>query len=212
MKLKQIFFTSDLHFGHANVIKFSNRPFKDLEHMTSQLIRNFNKTVPPDGLTYFVGDICFLGAEKNREIISQLNGTKVLIRGNHDRGIQSSYDSGFDVVLNSATIFIGKQKVTISHCPLPNTFRENTENFKGGKTSENWHGENRYLDYIVPNEGQFHLHGHIHSPNSGASQRELGRQFDVGVDANNYRPVHISTIESWIQRRLADEKNESGNI
>jgi calcineurin-like phosphoesterase family protein len=71
---------------------------------------------------------------------------------------------------------------------------------KGYVQGDNWHGEHRQQAYSVADEGQFHLHGHIHSPNGGKSQKILGRQYDVGVPANGYRPVSISQIESWIAK------------
>ena len=197
-KLKQIFFTSDWHMGHANSIKFDNRPFKDLDDMHKSIIRNFNKKVPKDGLTYFLGDILICGTEQGKELLSQLNGTKVLIVGNHDKAYQASYNAGFDVVLNSATLYIQNNKVTISHCPLLETYREDTSEYP--EKGANWHGEYKNQMYSVRDEGQFHLHGHIHSPNNGKSVKILDRQFDVGLPANNYRPVHISEIESWITK------------
>lgn len=200
MKNKQIFFTSDWHIGHENSIKFDNRPFKDLQDMHTQLVKNFNKQVPNDGITYFLGDMVTHGSDITKSVISQLNGIKVLIVGNHDKNYQSCYNSGFDVVLNKATIKIGQNEVTLTHCPLRGVYRENTEGMKGVIQIENWHGESRHNQFSVEDEGQFHLHGHIHSPNSGKSQKILGKQFDVGLPANNYRPVHISIIESWIDK------------
>ena len=82
---KQIFFTSDWHIGHENCLKFDNRPFRDLAHMHSELIKNFNKQVPKDGLTYFLGDIFLGSSEEAKTVLSQLNGTKILIVGNHDK-------------------------------------------------------------------------------------------------------------------------------
>ena len=197
---KQIFFTSDWHIGHANAIKFDNRPFKNLEEMHDTLIRNFNKMVPTDGLTYFLGDIGLGSIELNNSVISQLNGTKILIVGNHDRPYESNYNSGFHVVMNNATIKIHRQLVTMSHCPLLGLPREDMTEYP--HKGINWHGENKNLDYTVENKGQFHLHGHIHSPNGGRSKRIEGRQFDVGLPANKYRPVHIGVIESFIMKEL----------
>ena len=87
MARKQIFFTSDWHLGHENVINFSKRPYKTLDEMHWALVTNFNKQVPLDGLTYFLGDISFLNADRSKELIGLLNGTKILILGNHDRGV-----------------------------------------------------------------------------------------------------------------------------
>jgi calcineurin-like phosphoesterase family protein len=151
-----------------------------------------------DGLTYFLGDVATHGSELAKSVIEQLNGTKVLILGNHDKKSQACYNMGFDVVLNNAMFTLQNEQVTMSHCPLRGVFREDTTDMKGAVAGENWHGENRHPDFSIPNYGQFHLHGHIHSPNGGKSQKILGRQFDVGLPANKYRPVHINEIEQWI--------------
>lgn len=196
---KQIFFTADWHIGHENSIKFDNRPYKNLDDMHRNLIINYNKQVPADGICYFLGDVITHGSELSRSVISQLNGTKILIRGNHDKGIEACYNAGFDVVLNSGSLTISKELVTMTHCPLRGLFREDTTGMAGGVPGENWHGEHRHPDFSIQDFGQFHLHGHIHSPNGSKSQKILGRQFDVGLPANKYRPVHISAIESWIQ-------------
>lgn len=200
---KPTFFTSDWHINHANSIKFDNRPFSNTQEMHKALIRNYNAQVPENGICYFLGDIATGPTEIVNSVISQLNGTKVLIVGNHDRSYASMYNCGFEVVMNSATLYIHNQKVTLSHCPLFGVYRENTEGMLGVTTIENWHGETKNTKYTVRDEGQFHLHGHIHSPNSGKSQKILDRQYDVGVPANNYRPVSIGEIESWIMKYKA---------
>jgi len=197
---RNTFFTSDWHIGHENSLKFDKRPFKDIEDMHRVLINNFNSSVKEGDISYFLGDIGVKNFEITQEVISKLNGTKVLIMGNHDKGSNSMIDCGFHVVLNAAKLTIANEIVTLSHCPLPGVYREDTEGMRGTALGENWHGESRahYNMYTVPNEGQFHLHGHIHSPNGGKSVKILDKQYDVGVVGNNYRPVSISQIESWI--------------
>lgn len=208
MKRRAIFFTSDWHIGHQNVLKLSKRPFKDLDHMHKVLINNYNACVPVDGICYFLGDMGLCNAETLKGVISQLNGTKVLILGNHDKGTEAMYKLGFDVVLYGANIQIARNKVTMSHCPLLGVYRENTEGMTGSDGSENWHGEKRdsRMRFTLVNHGQFHLHGHIHSPNGGRSDKIEGRQCDVGVDANKYMPISISKIESWISKVLSGGK------
>jgi calcineurin-like phosphoesterase family protein len=203
---KSIYFTSDLHFGHANSIKFDNRPFRDLDHMHRVLINNYNSVVPESGVCYILGDFGMMGSGDMKKIVNQLNGTKVLISGNHDKGHNSMYNVGFDVVLNSAELYISGERVTMSHCPLRGVFREDVSGMKGGIDGENWHGETRHYEYSLESRGQFHLHGHIHSPNGGKSTKILGRQYDVGVPANNYRPVSISDIEAFIAKVKKNEK------
>lgn len=206
MTRKQIFFSSDWHIGHENSIKFDNRPYRDLDHMHSELVKNFNKQVPVDGVTYFLGDMATHSAAITKSVIDQLNGTKILIVGNHDKNYESCYTAGFDAVIHNTTIYIQNQRVTLSHCPLLRVFREDTSTMKGNTEGEMWHGEFRNKRFSVPDDGQFHLHGHIHSPNGGKSTKLLDRQMDVGLPANNYRPVHISHVESWIMKTLKEGK------
>lgn len=204
---KNIFFTSDWHVGHENSIKFDNRPFKNIDDMHRVLINNYNSSIGPNDVCYFLGDISVKNSEVTREVVSQLNGTKVLILGNHDLGIQANYDCGFDVVINSCSMVIAGELVTMSHCPLPGILREDTEGMRGAVKGEHWHGEFRHKNFTVANNNQYHLHGHIHSPNGGKSIKILDKQYDVGCVANNFRPVSISQIESWIT--LYKKQNDS---
>jgi calcineurin-like phosphoesterase family protein len=197
---KKIFFSSDWHIGHANVLKFDERPFKDLDHMHRVLINNYNATVPEDGICYFLGDIG--NNSMLYDILRQLNGTKVLIKGNHDKGINAMYNLGFDVVLESATLQIAGYTVSLSHFPLAGVHREDTTGMRNSTGKEFWHGHDKHSDISVKDFGQLHLAGHIHSPNNGKSLHILGRQFDVGVRANNYIPVSLSTIESWVVKTV----------
>ena len=97
----------------------------------------------------------------------------------------------------------------MTHCPLRGLYREDTSGMRNCDGTENWHNEHKNAKYSVENAGQFHLHGHIHSPNSGKSTKILGRQYDVGVPANNYCPVSIGVIESWIHTTKRNEKEDS---
>lgn len=198
---KNIFWTSDLHLGHSNVIQFDKRPFKDVDDMERVFINNHNSRVSPNDLTYFLGDIGLGNAERLKKYLSQINGTKVLILGNHDRNTYSMYNVGFDVVLNTAVIYIGKYRVSMSHCPLPGVFREDVTNMKGAKPGENWHGEQKNQRFTSQDlTVDFHLHGHIHSDGV-----HTNKQYDVGVRANKYRPVSLSQIESWIAQHTNKE-------
>lgn len=203
---KPIFMTSDWHVFHKNVIQFSNRPFTDVDHMHRVLINNFNASVPANGVCYFLGDMGLCSTGNLKWVMDQLNSTKILIAGNHDGGINTMYNCGFNAVLHGAVLEIANQRVTLSHYPLRGIPREKLDGIST-PDGTNWHGENRPVSKLhgFMYSGQFHLHGHIHSPNNGRSLTRLGRQMDVGVDGNNYRPVSISTIESWIAEVLKTE-------
>jgi calcineurin-like phosphoesterase family protein len=200
--LKPTFFTSDWHIGHQKAIEYDQRPFRDLNDMHESLIRRYNATVPHSGICYFLGDMGNK-TEDIRKVIKRLNGTKVLILGNHDKGITTMYNCGFDVVTYSASIYIGDHKVNMTHCPYIGVWREDTSHMKNRDfgQKENWHGESRekHRRHAMKDDGNFLLHGHIHSrKDKPQSQKILGKQFDVGVTANDYRPVSLSEIESWV--------------
>lgn len=204
MSAKKLFFWSDLHLFHEAVLSFDERPFDDLDHMHKSLIKNYNATVPSDGVCYFLGDVSFGSTAETKAIIDQMQGTKICIMGNHDKGMTAMYNSGFDVVLYNATIYIAGQKVTLSHCPLRGVFREDTSKMRKHIPGENWHGEYELGDkFSVADDGQFHLHGHCHSRGT-ANGKEIrtNRQYDVGCPGNGFRPVSASQIESWIMKEL----------
>lgn len=83
-------FTADTHFGHANIIKYCARPFRDVEHMEDELIIRWNARVQPRDRVYHLGDFGWgRKAPERREqaerILAQLNGEVLLLPGNHDR-------------------------------------------------------------------------------------------------------------------------------
>jgi len=198
----KLYFTSDWHIGHFNCLALDGRPFKDLDHMNEMLIKNFNFLVPHHGITYFLGDMGFSKSGLLKKVITRLNGKKILIPGNHDdKGMYAYYDAGFDFVTDKAQIVIGKSIITMSHCPLKGIYREDTTGMANALPGENWHRETKHSNrYAMDDFGQFHLHGHIHSPNGGRSKRILDRQMDVGVVCNGYKPVSISTVESFVAK------------
>lgn len=79
------YYISDTHFGHANIINFDKRPFKNTEEMERELINRWNSVVTPADTTYILGDFCWSRDEDEWiRILQQLDGQKVLILGNHD--------------------------------------------------------------------------------------------------------------------------------
>lgn len=197
----KLYFTADWHIGHQNVLKFDNRPYPDLQTMHEALIKNFNMLVPNHGITIFAGDMGLCSNGLLKSIMDKLNGTKVLVRGNHDGNMYSMYAAGFDVVTDKFQFNIGQNIVTVTHCPLQGIMREDTTNMVGAIPGDNWHKETWHKDkFSIEDFGQFHLHGHIHSPNKGKSKKILDRQMDIGVPAWNYKPVPIAEVESFIAK------------
>ena len=197
-----IYFTSDWHLGHSNSITYDNRPFKDVDHMNRVIINNYNSCVHEGDTCYFLGDMGFTQSDSFAKMIAELNGTKILIRGNHDKGAAAMKRLGFDVVLNMAAITVAGHLLTMTHCPLRGVWREDTSKMKGTKPGDNWHGESKHITMSLPDMGQFHLAGHTHKQ---PKDIKLGRQWDVGVVGNNYRPVALSAVESWVALTLKAE-------
>lgn len=101
------FFTSDTHFGHANIIRFCKRPFENVEEMNEVLIENWNKVVSDDDTVFHLGDFAFGGSNVWKEIIPRLKGHINLIIGNHDRkNLRQGYMSFFDMVVPQLQIEI----------------------------------------------------------------------------------------------------------
>jgi len=200
---KQIFFTADYHLGHKNIITYDNRPFRDVHHMHQVLINNYNSTISKDSICYFLGDMGMCSTDIVKSVLDHLNGTKVLILGNHDKGINAMYRAGFAAVMYGMYLQIANEQVSLTHCPLRKTIREDVSGMKGAKDGEAWHGESRNNKFSITDNGQFHLHGHVHSK---SENKILNRQFDVGVRANNYTPVNISAIERWIASAMRGGK------
>lgn len=80
---KNIYFTSDLHLGHKNILKYENRDKKlnisTIQEHDDKLIQNWNSIVTKDDLVFILGDVSFYGAKKTNELIKCLNGEKILI-------------------------------------------------------------------------------------------------------------------------------------
>jgi calcineurin-like phosphoesterase family protein len=157
----QVYFTSDNHYFHDNIIKYCNRPFASSDDMNTEMISRWNSRVKPDDIGIFVGDVS-AGLKKRhpelREIISRLNGNKILIRGNHDHQTNDWYvESGFLKVFD----FLNLGGVIIRHFPM----HENSNDLCFGNYS-----------HII--------HGHVHSnvPN-------FEKHFNVAVDRHDFYPV-----------------------
>ena len=102
--ISRLFFISDLHFGHKNIIEYENRPFDSVDEMDKALIRNWIYTVKSNDRVVVAGDFSFHNKEKTKCILSQLRGHKTLIMGNHDKARSVSWwkEVGFDDVIKGS--------------------------------------------------------------------------------------------------------------
>lgn len=186
----KIWFTSDLHFGHQNIIKFCNRPWETVEEMDKALIENWNFVVGENDIVFDLGDFAFATNRRWREILSQLNGKHHLILGNHDvvRWPGDKIMELFDGVYNQLLLKIDNRYVYLNHYPFL---------CYGGV----WRN---------PDNAVYQLFGHVHSgPYSTGKDTDrlivlFPYQYDVGADNNNYTPVSWEKVKEIIELQ---EKN-----
>lgn len=157
------YFTSDLHFGHANIIKYCNRPYASAESMDENLITNWNMTVQHGDKIWILGDVFFCQADRAKQILSRLNGEKHLILGNHDKMIRNQkpvQDMFAKIYPDLHQETIDGVLVVMCHYPM--------------------------LTWNRARRGSFMLHGHSHNTIAFDNQY---RRLDVGVDAQGYSPI-----------------------
>ena len=109
--MPETFFTSDTHFGHANVIKHSTRPFASIEDMDEALIVNWNAWVAPKDTVYHLGDFAWRDALKYRD---RLNGNIALIVGNHEAAAEK-IKHRFLWVKDVHMVKVGDTRIWCSH-------------------------------------------------------------------------------------------------
>ena len=166
-----IYFTSDLHFGHGNIIRHCSRPFASADEMDAALIKNWNETVTPNDDVYILGDLTMRPANEAHRYLSELNGRKYLIRGNHDRRFLKSFDKYADDFVWIKDYFLlncENKYFVLFHYPIAE-----------------WDGFYRKA---------IHCYGHIHNSAAKHINAISGLAFNVGVDVNDYKPVSIMEI------------------
>ena len=114
------YYIADLHLGHANIIKFDNRPFADLNEMHRTIIDNWNAVVKTTDTVYILGDFCWAKESEWPFYLSTLAGQKVLIRGNHDpKQFSPAVKKFFQDIKDYKEITDSEKHVILSHYPMP---------------------------------------------------------------------------------------------
>ena len=184
-----IFFTSDTHFGHSKIIDYCKRPFSSIEEHDKTLIQNWNNVVGQDDTVFHLGDFAYGNSQFISNIIKQLNGNIILIKGNHDlRNMNPTLYNIFSDAVYQARILIDKQTVYLNHFPFL-CFD---------------HGDiNLYKDNY-----SIQLFGHVHSGPLTSSEDTsrlnilLPTQYDVGVDNNNFTPISWIDVKNKIKQQI----------
>lgn len=173
-----IFFCSDHHFYHKNIIKFTKpdgtliRQFSDLDHMHEHFIAQHNSVVKPNDVVYFLGDVVLERKDASKlGILHRLNGRKHLVRGNHDELDTIYYLDYFEDVHS----LVAKYGVIMSHVPIhPGSI-------------ERWN---------------CNLHGHLHYKRVlDSSGHPDPRYINVSMEQlDNYKPISLDELNKRIPK------------
>lgn len=168
MNPDMVWFTSDHHLGHQNIIRLGKgRPFPSIEVHDEELIGRWNEVVKPNHIVFHLGDIVVRSDRPIEEYVKRLNGRIHLILGNHDSQARANPGLFKSVHEGILRLRLFRQQIVLCHYPL-----------------RSWEGSHR---------GWWHLHGHSHcygQPWAGS--------VDVGVDGYDFRPVSWHTIEMML--------------
>jgi len=165
-----IWFTSDTHFGHKNIIDLEPRPFADTEEMDEAIIAAWNTRVAKGDVVYHLGDFAMTGLRKAEsmkrvnQLANRLNGSIHLIRGNHDRDDVTKAGC-WAWVGDYKTLYIEKQRFILSHYCM----RVWWHNYKGS----------------------IHLFGHSHG---NLDVTGCGKCMDVGCMNFNWAPISVDEV------------------
>lgn len=185
-----IWFTSDHHYGHNNIRKFTHRPYVDLHSMNSGMTDKWNSVVQPNDTVYHLGD--FVGPRIHDPIpyLKKLNGNIILISGNHD-----SYQSKQLMPLVCVGFMhmkIGRFKCILTHRPVYPLHR-----VKEFYRDHNANLPNTGYDYVISG----HIHNNPDTSNGKAHLLWTGISLNLSVEVHDYTPVSMETIMMYLNAR-----------
>lgn len=166
---REIFFTSDQHFGHANIIRLANRPFATVEEMDAYMIQKWNSVVGPEDVVFVLGDFAFRSVHSTTHYLKQLNGYKILITGNHDAIGPELLE--WDAVYHSyKEIELRNKHFVLSHYPIAS-----------------WNG--MFKNSVL-------LYGHVHTTGKEWEKIHLPNAINVNVEFHDYTPINVRNIKA----------------
>lgn len=170
-KPRNVFFTSDFHLFHTNVLRFDNRPFTDVYEMHDVITNNWNSIVKPNDVVIYLGDLSFSRANDNATVealVKKLNGTVHFILGNHDKFEQIKKLDRFASIQDYLELKIryGTNEEMLFCCMHYPIYTWNKCHY-----------------------GSIMLHGHCHMSLSGDEFHKTHRIYDVGCNGYDYYPV-----------------------
>lgn len=190
-------FTSDHHFYHKNIIRYCARPFAIAEEMDRAMEDNWRALVKPGDTVYHLGDFALGKPWVAAALLQRLPGRKILIRGNHDKGINRLTGPGmFEEVHDRLTIELGGRKVLMCHYP----YHPTPEELEQAKANNY---DIRYLERRPEDKGMVLLCGHVHE-----KWKFKKRQVNVGVDVWGFKPIREDELAAFVASKPWDSMPE----
>lgn len=182
--MAEIYFISDTHFNHKNIIQYCNRPFKDVEEMNKVLIKNWNNIVMYSDTVFHLGDVALTTESDLKKLIPKLKGKKILIRGNHDKKSKAFFiEAGFDSVVDSP-LKLDSERLVLSHKPLKDT------DIPEGYVNVHGHIHNNHLHKVNPNTNEVEYPQNLYSEKS---------HINVSADVISFRPISLRELLGKIE-------------
>lgn len=191
-----IFITSDHHFHHKNILEFEPRPFESPEQMGEALITAWNRVVKKNDTVYYLGDLSFGDVHQWREVLNELRGNIILIKGNHDKSkiINTMHSEGLLAAVHPLGTVLKAEKfiMNLSHYPM----------------------------LIGARPRNFSIHGHLHSHDTGYTNHVnvgIDSAFAKSFDAPFGTPIsmddlteHLKKINPLVEEERARIAEEEG--
>lgn len=173
---RRIWFTSDTHFHHKRICELAARPWQNADEMAKGLISRWNERIALTDIVFHLGDFSMGSKKRAEEILAQLNGEKLLIRGNHDHNCHTLFEWWKDLYVLKVQDPLtpgGIQRIVLCHFPI--------------------------LLWDRRHYGAWHLHGHSHG---NLEDDPTALRMDVGVDAiSGYAPISYEAVRMLMMKK-----------
>ena len=197
-----IYFCSDIHFYHKNVLKFvpeRQSKFGNVNTMNKEIVKAWNNTVTPDDIVFFLGDFSFK-RRAFKEILAMLNGHINFIMGNHDWHYYKEINKYCNYVTTEQTMLIDGLRVYMIHDPGEATPKDDVNLVLHGHVHEKWKVAHNKIEVFNEETGTTHL-------------REISCPYmNVSVEQWDYRPVSWDSVMTnyLVEQGYEESKNGLG--
>jgi calcineurin-like phosphoesterase family protein len=174
----KVYIISDTHFSHANIIKYCDRPYNDVNTMNDKIVENWNSVVTNEDTVIHLGDVGLGRDETVVSMLHKLNGDKILIKGNHDHKKRVKLFKNLNLFNHvfSESINYYNADIILSHRPI---------------------------DLGQFAEGIINIHGHIHNSSMNSLYPDYintHNNYNASLEMIGYKPILLDDILKEMER------------